>query len=106
MTAGPLVRAAGSAARRKSGWNSSTTAAPPTSTGTISSNVPGGVTSSSPAPVAPPASARSAYRRRVGPCPTSSAREFIVEPTAERVSATVLVTFAVVAGSPTASSAG
>jgi hypothetical protein len=93
-------------AGRIHGWSSSTTAAPPTSTGTIFSNVPGGVTSSSPAPVAPPTSASRAYRRSTGAWPVSSGRDPSVAPTDEMVIATVLVTLAVVAGRPTASSAG
>ena len=99
----PPVR---STAARICGWNSSTAAGPATSTGTTFSNAPGGVTSSSAAPSAPPSAVSTAKRRTVGHWPVSSGREPAAAPTDVTVSATVLVTFAATAGSPAASRAG
>src|SRR5215218_792718 len=88
------------------GWRSRTSDAPPISSGTSCSNTRAGVDSSSAAPAAPPTAVMSARRRSRSACPASSVREKLAALREYRTRATVLVTFAVSAGSPTASSAG
>ena len=88
------------------GWSSRTREAPPISSGTSSSNTSAGVDSSSAAPVAPPAVVTRARRRTRPAWPASSWRENAAAETVYPTSATVLVTFAVSGGSPTASRAG
>ena len=88
------------------GWSSRAREAPPISSGTSSSNTSAGVDSSSAAPAAPPAVVTRARRRTRPAWPASSWRENAAAETVYPTSATVLVTFAVSGGSPTASRAG
>src|SRR5215218_10464621 len=88
------------------GWRSRTSDAPPISSGTSCSNTRAGVDSSSTAPAAPPTAVTRARRRSRPAWPASSAREKLAALMVYMTRATVLVTFAVSAGSPTASRAG
>lgn len=74
--------------------------------GTIRWKIPGGVTSSSAAPPAPPSAHTVPSLRTVAACPASSRRELGTAVMLPSASATVFVTFAAVAGSPARRSAG
>ena len=78
----------------------------PSSSGTSFSKPSAGVDSNSAAPTTPPSAATGANCLSRGACPISSGRDPSTEPTPVNTRATVLVTFAVTGGRPTASSAG
>jgi hypothetical protein len=100
------TRAPSAASSRGGRWTRIASDAPPISQGTIRSKASVGVLSSSAAPAAPPPTAATASGTSRRPCPFSSGREALTEPTPVSTSAAVLVTFAVTGGSPAASSAG
>ena len=74
--------------------------------GTTCAKAPGGVTSSSTAPVAPPAAVSGSQRFSHGPQPASSRWEPCAEPGQQAFRATRLVALALSGGSPSASRAG
>ncbi len=76
------------------------------STGTIRSKADDGVDISSAAPAAPPRTAARASRSTRRPCPRSSGREALTEPTPRKTIATVLVMLAASGGTPVTSRAG
>ena len=88
------------------GWISSSTAAPAISTGTTSSKLWAGESSRAAAPAAPPSAVTVPNRRTRVPWPVSSGPEPMAEPAPVSTSDTVLVTFAVSGGSPSASRTG
>ncbi len=85
---------------------SSTSEAPPISTGTTTTKVLAGVSSSTAAPAAPPSAVTAPILITRRPCPVSSGFEPITDPAPVSTSETVLVMFALSGGTPSASSAG
>src|SRR5450756_735349 len=76
------------------------------STGTTSANAPGGASSRTAAPAAPPAAMTAPNRAMRARCPASSCLEPSIEPGTVKTRAIVLVTLAASGGRPSASSAG
>ena len=88
------------------GWSSRARDPAATRKGTTRLKAPGGVDSSSTAPIAPPTAVTQAQRRSKDAVPCSSGREARAEPGQQAVTETMFATLAGKAGMPRASRAG